>query len=142
MLNSEDTKKLHADSVGFIRKEYNGIMANEDKKFFRKDGFCSAYAHGCGYMDTLTIGTTSLYLKLEHSAYTVDVSNIYYRASWTWHSSEPFARLRSKALFQYLRKIILYEYSKGSRHLIDSRNNKDAEDGITYLSNVSVGYTP
>lgn len=37
MLNSENTKKLQADSVGFIRKEYNGIMANEDKKFFEKD---------------------------------------------------------------------------------------------------------
>lgn len=142
MLNSENIKKLHADSVGFIRKEYNGIMANEDKKFFGKDGFCSVYAHHCGYMDTLKIGSIDLYLNLEHNTYTVSVNNGYHQANWMWHSSEPFSRPRSKALFRHLRKVILYEYNKGSRHLIDSHTDKDAEDSITYLSNVSINYTP
>lgn len=103
MLSSELRQELQKDSVGFIKREYNRAMITEDKKFYEKSGFCSAYAHGCGYMDTLEHEGWSLRLYAEHGSFDVQVSTRFFPRILWWTGK----RADAKKLFTDCRKVIL-----------------------------------
>ena len=95
-------KELQADSIRLVR--VNRDPKNmQDVRYYNADGFCSEYAHACGYLDSLshcgfelTLGLDCLYhVRVYHSRQPRVIWNVYDN------------RQEAKRAFKAIRKAIL-----------------------------------
>ena len=96
------SKELQADSIRMARVNRDKSVP-EDTHYFNADGFCSVYAHACGYQDTFYDGPFRLYMYLDGPCYHV---RIYHdeKPAFLWNSFDgSTARNDAKKSFRQLR---------------------------------------
>ena len=98
------SKELQADSIHMARTNRDKSVP-EDTRFFNADGFCSVYAHACGYQDSFYSGSFRLYMYLDCCYHVC----IYHdeELQFLWNSFDgSTARTEAKKNFRQLRTCI------------------------------------
>jgi hypothetical protein len=98
-------KELQADSVKMVKANWTA----EDKKFYEKSGFLTAFGHSCGYMDSFHYGPGGhgvLTLSYISSCYHIAYSDPAYHYKRETFNSRPEAKKR----FLQLRKELKEKY--------------------------------
>lgn len=93
--------ELQTDSIHVVKVNRDKNNA-EDVKYYNADGFLSAYAHSCGYMDSLYYGPYTLTLRLDGYYHVILHGDNVGRVLWNTFES----RRDAKRCFLKLRTMI------------------------------------